>query len=154
MNSKGQLTSALRAFLNQPPRLFSRKYASIAEFRAARKVVARDRSDALRMLERVEKTEGISREGILHAWRGVPRLTLATGDRISIGYHPQKSWAMEYRSAVAVICALALHDFWLTQMPKGELIGELYLYHGLTAGEWLRRRAARELGDGTAARWF
>jgi len=153
---KSPLITALRAFINQPPRLRWQDYTDAKSYRAAQKLAARDRSDALVMLRVCEVTPGVTEAGLLLAWSGVPRLMLAYGSdgRMNILYRQERSWPLEYRRAVCMVLAAALMAWWRTQMPYMGGTQELPLYDGLTAGEWLLRRATAELGGAVAVRWF
>lgn len=156
MNPKASLCAALRQFINQPPRLSWQDYTDAKSYRAARKLAARDRSDALAMLRVCEVTPGVTEAGLLLAWSGVPRLMLAYGSdgRVNILYRQERSWPLEYRRAVCMVLAAALRGYWWSERPPCTRTTELPLWDGLTSDAWLLRRATAELGGAVAVRWF
>lgn len=125
--------------------------------------ITRALHDARLLLAAVARSS-ITADDLIKASEGAfsGRLSIKVeGDKITIGYCTGQYWCTEYRNAVCAVLASALWTYKRDHcMPEGALVhnqetGEmLRRYDGLRAGDWLRRRFAREFGRGVASRWF
>lgn len=132
---KQQIIDALRAFIGARPGLEFANYGDVSSYRAEMRGITRDLGDARTLLRAVE-WRGITAEALLDAARG-SRLTI--NDDATLDYCTGQYYPVEYRRAVAAICARALWNHW--RSPA-------------TTGDTLRNTARREFGRGLAARYF
>ena len=141
------ILDALRAWINQRPRLDYCNYGSPAPYRAEQRGIARDKDDAERLLSVVaysDITADDLREAFPRAFCG--RLTwredCAGGG--SLSYCCGQYWPTEYRKAAAAVLARAI---WVHEAEK--LPGDTD-----KPGLVLREAFRRQFGRGMAARWF
>ena len=116
--TKQSIISALRAFIAQRPGLewgnyaSSDRAASVCAYQQEARSIRRDLHDARALLTAVEAIEGIDAAALVDASQMAysGRLTLvsdASGDA-AVDYCTGQYWPVEYRRAVAAVCAQAL----------------------------------------------
>lgn len=105
---KAELLAALRAFVCQRPNVEAGNYSDWKSYRRELADIVKDRSDALTMLDAIERS-GITADemvrcldGRLH-WDAIYR---------EIDYHTGQYFAVEYRRAVCRFAAAVLWDYW------------------------------------------
>lgn len=163
MDKKELILDALEKFARQRPGVDFGNYGDVSAYRAELRGITRALHDARLLLGAVEHS-GITADDIIKASEGAfsGRLIIKIdGDKVTIGYCAGQYWCTEYRNAVCAVLASAL---WTHKrdhcMPEGVLMhnqetGEtMRRYDGLRAGDWSRRKFAREFGRGVASRWF
>ena len=168
MNDRKQsLLGALRTFARQRPGLEFGNYGDSVSYRAELRSITKDLSQAQAMLSAVEWRDSISVDAILEAAKsGRLSITESEPGKFAIDYCVGQYWPTEYRRAVCAVLSSALWSYWRDQCmpePNGEKItrddngaemSRHTLYRGMTAGQFLRKTAADELGRGIASRWF
>lgn len=188
--NKQAIIDALRAFTNQRPGFDLGNYATMRDYRSDYRKAQKDRTVALQLLRDIELRDSISAEDILAEcgggrlqieWtdKGQPcprkhasaskdevrcRICCGTGKAIAgtarIDYCAGQYWCVEYRAAVARLCASVLWTWKREQcMPEGETDGHgnrrvQWRENWLTPGDWLRASFRREYGKGIAGRFF
>lgn len=163
MDEKELILDALEKFARQRPGMDFGNYGDVSRYRAELRGITRALHDARLLLAAVARSS-ITADDLIKASEGAfsGRLSIKVeGDKITIGYCTGQYWCTEYRNAVCAVLASALWTYKRDHcMPEGALVhnqetGEmLRRYDGLRAGDWLRRRFAREFGRGVASRWF
>jgi hypothetical protein len=168
--NKQAIIDALRAFTCQRPGFDLGNYATMADYRSDYRRTLRDRGIALQLLRDIELRDSITAEDIL-AECGGGRVQIkdisahyddgSTYHKYSIDYCTGRYWCVEYRAAVAHLCASVL---WAWKRDKcmpaptmhhnsetGETVDR---YNGQRAGDYLRASFLREYGKGIAGRFF
>ena len=105
-NDKAKIIAALRAWINQRPRLRYADYGEAASYRREARRIGRQLEDARRLIRRVEVLP-ITGEALAGLFRG--RLTW---DGEALEYTAGQYWPTEYRAAAARVCADALWDYY------------------------------------------
>lgn len=177
---KASIVEALHRFIKQRPGLDYANYGDPAAYRSELRGITRDLNHARTLLRHVELS-GVTGQGLIDAARGGRLKIEATPDGgVKVDYTTGQYFPVEYRAAVARLCASALWD-WTRDycMPSAAYVVagkkeyatfegaavavEAYLpaivsieetYNGLSGGEWLRRYFRREFGRGIASRFF
>jgi len=146
-----------------------RNYNDWRSYRAESRSVTKDLHDARALISYVACRDSITAERIVAASRGAfsGRLTIEPRgkDGFAVSYCTGQYFPTEYRKAVCAVLASAIWD-WAREecMPEpkyvhhgkgtaGPFLTEKR-YAGLSAGDYLRRFARRELGRGIAGRYF
>lgn len=164
--SKQAIIDALRTFTCQRPGFELGNYASMADYRSDYRRTLRDRDIALQLLRDIERSDSITANDILQEARS-GRLTIEPrgADQYRIGYCTGQYWPVEYRAAVARLCASVLWT-WKREncMPKpgtapcgsGKAKAGMYWdgKRAVSAGDWLRASFRREYGKAIAGRFF
>ena len=177
---KTEILAALHRFIRQRPGLEFGNYGDIKVYRAELRRIGRDLKHAETLLRKVELAHGITGRDIVDAARS-SRLNISeTPKGIKVDYVTGQYFPVEYRPAVARLCASALWD-WVRgkAMPpvaytvagkreyrtfeEANAAAQHYLphivsieetYNGLSGGDWLRRYFRREMGRAIASRFF
>lgn len=158
--TKSEICALLRAFVNQRPGLDYANYGDFSSYRSEVRGITRQRKDALELLRAVELRESITAEDMRAGFRAFSgRLSLVSKNRKpALEYCTGQYFPTEYRAAVAAVCASILWAYMRGCMPEPKnhhtRDGIEVRYHGLSAGEWLRRHFRREFGRGIQTRWF
>lgn len=179
-NLKTSIIEALHGFIRQRPGLDYGNYGDPQAYRAEMRSITRDLNHARTLLRHVELL-GVTGQELVDA-ASTTRLNIQQVDRerVRIHYTTGQYFPVEYRAAVARLCASALWD-WVRDkaMPDpayvvagkksystredAEYMAQHYLptvasievrFDGLSAGDWLRRYFRREFGRGIASRFF
>ena len=168
--SKQNLLTALRTFARQRPGLEFGNYGDWKAYRAEMRSITRDLQHAQELLSAVAWRDSITTESIMlaakHSFSGRLEIT-RDGDSFKLDYCTGQYFPTEYRRAVCSVLSSALWDYFRDNMPapdgtikKSSGVGtfrteyETDSYGGLSAGDYLRRTARRELGRSIASRWF
>lgn len=107
---KASIVEALHQFIKQRPGLDWRNYGDAQAYRAEMRSITRDLNHARTLLRQVELS-GVTGQGLLNAARG-SRLTLTEApDGVRVDYCTGQYFPVEYRAAVARLCASALWDY-------------------------------------------
>lgn len=177
---KTSIVEALHRFIRQRPGLEYGNYGDPQAYRAELRSITRDLNHARTLLRHVELS-GVTGQELLDAARGGRLRIEATPDGgVKVDYCTGQYFPVEYRAAVARLCASALWD-WVRDraMPSpayvvagkksystredAEFMAQHYLpavvsievrYDGLSAGDWLRLHFRLEFGRGIASRFF
>lgn len=170
---KASIVEALHQFIKQRPGLEYGNYGDPQAYRAEMRSITRDLNHARTLLRRVEWSS-ISGVDLMDAARSGRLKIEATPDGVKVDYTTGQYWPVEYRAAVARLCASALWG-WTRDycMPDPEYkthgtpakstrnpgypdapLHTVATYNGLSAGDWLRRYFRREFGRGIASRFF
>lgn len=126
---KQAIIDALRAFVRQRPGLEFANYGDVASYRSESRRIAMDKRHAETLLSAVAKNDGITADMILNASESAfsGRLTIklhtdcyyseCRRKACEIDYCAGQYFPMEYRKAVAAVCASALWDRARSTMP-------------------------------------
>ena len=167
LTRKEQILQAFRAFIAQRSGMDWRDYGDAASYRSEQRRVTKDRHAAETLLSAVAWRDSITAEKIeeaaRHAFSG--RCSLVWSDKgVAVDYCTGQYFPTEYRRAVAAVMASALWDYFRDNMPApvykhhGDAdhlpMQTTALYDGLSAGDWLRRKARQEFGRGLQQRYF
>lgn len=167
--NKQAIIDALRAFACRRPGFELGNYATMSDYRADYRKALKDRDIALRLLRDIELRDSITAEDILRECRG-GRVQILPGDRLdtfAIDYCPGQYWCVEYRAAVARLCASVLWT-WKRErcmpapMMRDPVSGDTYSGFepghksptAMSAGAWLRNSFLVDYGRGIASRFF
>lgn len=176
---KTSIVEALHRFIRQRPGLDYANYGDPVAYRSELRRITRDLNHARTLLRHVELS-GVTGQELLDAARSGRLKFEATLDGVKVDYCTGQYFPVEYRAAVARLCASALWDYARDRaMPSpayvvagkksystledAEFMAQHYLpavvsievrYDGLSAGDWLRRHFRREFGRGLASRFF
>lgn len=165
---KENLLQCLRAFINQRPGLQFCNYGDVSAYRSEMRSITKAKHHAETLLNAVAWRDSITAEHIIAASKGAfsGRLTIERTDTggFKIDYCTGQYFPTEYRNAVCAVLAACLWDYWRNNMPepvtkqdgsaeKRPMLTR-QLYDGLSAGDWLRRKARQEFGRGIASTWF
>lgn len=139
-HDKQTIINALRAFMEQRPGLEWANYGDGPAYRADARAITQQLHDARAMLAYIDRAGSISADDIIRA--ASHRLTIETmpDGSAQIDYCTGQYWPVEYRAAVARLCADVLWS-WLRDDCGHDAPG-------------IRSSARREFGSGIAARWF
>lgn len=163
------LLSALREFIAKRPGLEFANYGSISSYNAEARSILKDLHHARALLRYVEMRPSITAESIIEASKRAfsGRLTItpsSDGESFELDYCVGQYWPTEYRRAVCSVLSSAIWDYLRETMPAADGLIKVKLPHGgdievenhggLSAGDWIRKAARRELGRPLAARWF
>lgn len=151
---RAAILAALDQWIRQRPGLDYGNYGDPASYRAEVRSIGRDLQDARALLRYVELRESISGKMLKEAFRAFSgRLTW---DGKKLDYCTGQYWPTEYRRAACAVLSQAIWD-WLRDecMPKPFVTtsGEK-TYNGLSAGDYIRKAARRELGRRIQSRWM
>lgn len=140
---KPVILSALRAWIVQRPGFEPRNYTP-ESYRADCRRVARQRRDAVELLNFVEPRDAITSPMLARAFRDAFSGRLSW-DGVRLSYCTGQYWPTEYRAAACAVLASAVRA-WLRDehCPKDEP----------HKGDWIRAAARRKFGRGLASRWF
>jgi hypothetical protein len=164
--SKREMILALLAdFIKQRPGLEFANYGDVSAYRSEMRSITADRHVAERLLAQVSWRSGIGEAQLRVAFRAFSgRLTLTDlpDGRMRLDYCTGQYFPTEYRKAVCAVLSAALWDYFRDQcMPEpvlqddGDRMYPAPSGKGLvSAGDWLRTTARRELGAPIARRWF
>src|SRR5690349_18892770 len=124
MDSKKQaIIAALRNFVSQRPGFDPRNYGDYASYRSESRAVTRDKADALQLLRDIELRDSITADMILKECGGgrlqievrefcpnahAPCTAPIVDYRAKVHYTTGQYWCVEYRRAVARLCASVL----------------------------------------------
>ena len=152
-NRKDAILEALRRFARQRPGMEPMNYGDWRAYRNESASVTRDLKHAEELLNAVAWRDGIGADEILAAARGAysGRLSIECDDSgaVRVSYCTGQYFPTEYRKAVCRVLSCALWDYWRKEMElRGADIP------GMSAGDYLRKIAARELSRGVASRYF
>lgn len=144
---KQVLCDMLRKFIAQRSGMDYRNYGSRESFMEDYRPILQHGRDARRLLEYVEKRDGITADDIIRATSGNGRLEFCKlGDGLRLDYCTGQYFPTEYRAAA---CSMLAGLVWR------------YLVDGYSdlpnTGEQaaaIRQRARRLFGRGVASRWF
>lgn len=171
---KQMIIHALRAFIGQRSGIDFRDY-QCGNYQDSRRAfngdylpILRHGRHARQLLREVELRESITAEDLIEASRAFSgRLQFkfsAGGATCAVDYCTGQYFPTEYRSAACAVLASALWAYWRESMPEPKTrqhggadnlpMQTVMTYDGLSAGDWLRRKARRELGRSIAAKWF
>lgn len=162
--NKQAIIDALRTFTCQRPGFELCNYASMTDYRADYRKALRDRDIALRLLRDIELSSSITANDILQEARS-GRLTIEPrgADLYRIGYCTGQYFPVEYRAAVARLCASVLWT-WKRERCMPPTITGTDLYSGyqpghksptaMSAGDWMRNSFLVDYGRGIAGRFF
>ena len=137
---KQQLCNAIRRFIRTRPGFDWRNYDNAAAYRADLRTAARQRADALRLLDAVESRHTCTLDAMLAALHS--RITVCD-DGSRIDYTPGQYYPTEYRGAVARWLADVL---W--HVTRDDCAGSHY------TGHELRYAMRQRFGRGIASRYF
>jgi hypothetical protein len=167
---KANLIAALHKFINQRPGLEFGNYGDVKTYRAEVRSIGKDLREARQLLRAVELRDTITADDIIKASQGAysGRLTITPvdGGGFRLDYCTGQYFPTEYRRAVCAVLSSALWDYWRDHcMPKPfNLYGTDTKWYAwkdgsapakpISAGDYLRNTAKRELGRSLAARWF
>lgn len=162
------IIAALDAWIRQRPGLEFGNYGEVSAYRAELRQITKDLQHARTLLRAVELssiTGDALAAAFKHAYSG--RLSLNThliatnegvGARYTLDYCTGQYWPTEYRKAAAAVCASALwdfhRDFCMPEPTFGESVPTRPLYHGINAGDFLRKSFKRQFGASIQKRWF
>lgn len=166
------LLSALREFIAKRPGLEFANYGDAQSYNAEARSILKDLHHARALLRYVEMRPSITAESIIEASKRAfsSRLTITPstdGESFELDYCVGQYWPTEYRRAVCAVLSSAIWDWLRSNMPAADglikvNIGsgafrreiEVENHGGMSAGDWIRKAARRELGRPLAARWF
>ncbi len=157
--TKQAIVSALAAFIQQRSGIDWRNYGGSREaFMSDYRTVLKHGRQARALLREVELRDSITAGDILSACGG-GRLQFKerVDGSVEVDYCAGQYFVTEYRGAACRLLATVLWDYWSQSMPAWDKeVGPdgCARYDGLSAGDWLRRKARRELGRGLAQAWF
>lgn len=134
---RSRILSALRAFVEQRPRLEFANYGDVSAYRSDSRKITQQLQDARELLRAVEHRQSLDVPALLHAALG-DRLDIVRNDDTSwsVDFTPCQYWAIEFRAAVCRVLARALWAYWRAD--------------GLDP----RKAARQHLGLSLARRWF
>lgn len=145
------ILAMLHAWVAQRPGLDENNYGDTADYRSDLRSIARDCTQAHRLLRFVELHHSIDAARLMKATRD------AFGGRLTIEPNPKKPgewhidyctgqyWPTEYRSAVCAVLASAIWSWYRDECVPDDVENK---------GEAIRKWAYREFGRGIGARWF
>jgi len=155
--SKQDITAALRRFTNSRPGLEFGNYGDVSAYRSELRSITKDRQQALTLIAAVESA-GITAEELLAAFSAYAgRLSVVPSAKYGaeLEYCTGQYYPTEYRRAVCAVCSQALWNYYREKcMPEPVNVADGKRYDGLSAGDFLRRCARRNLGASLAKRWF
>jgi hypothetical protein len=145
--NKSDLLQMLSRFAHQRPGLDFANYGDVSLYRAEARRITRDLHDVQSLLRAISWRDSVTLEHLVGALTESRRLQLR-GDELE--YCTGQYWPVEYRPAVARALAEALWSAWRDNLPPSSELER----RRLSAGEWLRTTARRELGARLARRYF
>jgi hypothetical protein len=141
-NERDRILYALRVWIAQRPGFDPHNYTP-KSYRADARMVARQKRDALALLQAVDwQRASIGAEHLRDAFRAFSGRLSWDGSRLS--YCAGQYWPTEYRAAACAVLASALWDAARRDLPPGTE----------RAGDVLREKFRRSFGRGLASRWF
>lgn len=172
---KENIIEALRRFINQRSGIEFQNY-QCGDWQQSRKCFLGDYRPIIKhgqharaMLAVVALADSITSEHLLEASRAYSgRLQFQERDgKVEVQYTTGQYFPTEYRNAACAVLAQALWDYWLANLPKPDgkvkrtrgkgvfaIESEHDSYSGLTAGEWIRKKARQQFGRAIASTWF
>lgn len=166
--NKQTIIDALRVFVNQRPGFDLGNYSTMADYRADSRKATKDRDIALRLLRDIELRDSITAEDILAECRG-GRVQIVSKDKngtewVGVDYCAGQYWCVEYRAAVARLCAGVLWTWKREKAMPAPFDAQRNTYGfpaigakgaaEMSAGDWLRASFRREYGKAIADRFF
>ena len=157
--TKQAIVSALKAFISQRSGIDWRNYDGSREaFMSDYRTVLKHGKQARALLREVELRDSITAEDILSACGG-GRLQFKDREdgSVAVDYCAGQYFVTEYRGAACRLLASVLWTYWRGCMPAWDKevgVDGCARYDGLSEGDWLRRKARRDLGRGMAQAWF
>lgn len=182
MLRKQQIIEALRKWINQRPGLEFGNYGDWAAYRSELRSIARDRRDALELLQAVTWRDGITAERLLEGFRAYSgRLKIES--RYSVNgkgafrtIEEAEIVAGKYLPSIVGVREFAVLDYcvgqyWPTEYRRAAcaVLASALWDHARddrspsdgtlrqikqSKGDWLREHFRREFGRGIASRWF
>ena len=139
--AKEQLCDLLRKFVCQRPGFEFGNYATLADYRADCRRVAKDRSDALAMIQACEYRPEVTAAMLRDKLHPSQRLHLYTNGKgfLALDYTAGQYWCVEYRAAVCRALSNVLWDAWRTET---------------TTRAGIQSMAALAVGRSIARRWL
>lgn len=155
--SRAAILAALSAWIEQRPGLDPCNYGDTASYRSEMRRITKQRADALALLAAIRWRASIDAPALLEAFgAGSGRLSVTLAHdapgtvTASLDYCTGQYWPTEYRAAACAVLASALWSYYQSDCPPDDMLASA----GLSAGSWIRCKAARELGTPLARRWF
>lgn len=163
--TKTAILHALRAFIAQRSGIEFANYqsgdwkASRAAFMGDYRPILKHGRHARELLRAVELRDSITADDIIeasrHAFSGRLTIKVREDGAVAIDYCAGQYFPTEYRNAACAVLASTLWSYWRANMPTPTTGRDgSQLYDGMSAGDWLRRKARQEFGRGIAAQWF
>lgn len=157
--SKENLLSLLRAFINQRAGLEFCNYGNVKAYRSEQRSITKARHEAHALLNAVAWRDSITADDIIKASEGAysGRLSIVrTGEAsFKIDYCTGQYFPTEYRNAVCAVLSSCLWDYWRENMPVADVCNAPDHAPGIkNVGAYVRTTARRELGRGIAQHWF
>lgn len=177
ITDKEKIIALLYSWVSQRPGLEFGNYGDVSAYRSEMRSITRDLHDARTMLAYVERHDSLTAERLRDAFSafsgrlslvpifvqnagyyGLGTMDSAIGYRLE--YCTGQYWPTEYRKAVCAVLASAIWEFIRdecmpapVELEPGTYAGQV-TYAGMSAGDFIRRAARRELGASIARRWF
>ena len=149
IHDKREVLDRLREFVKQPPRLNAADYfganGGLEEFvrgmsfyKQDKRRIEAHRRDALEMLNRIERIDGITARQLIEASKDRRLEVHKDGPHVVVDYTVGQYWPTEYRAAVCGLLSTILWQLWRGQSDT----------HDVT------QTARRMLPSGVVYRWF
>lgn len=155
MANKQAVIDALNRWIAQRPGLEFGNYGDVSSYRSELRSIGRDLQHARSMINYVAWHDSITADMILDAAKSGRLSIKVDGDKVSIDYCTGQYWPTEYRAAVCRLMSSVIWSWMCDNMPKP--VPTNYgcpKHNGLSAADYIRRQAVRELGRSIAGRWF
>lgn len=159
MLTKQQILTALQAWINQRPGLEFGNYGTLASYRAELRSIAKDRRDALELLNAVALRDSITAEDLIaafpRAYSGRLTLTEINGDNPKLAHAAQldyctgQYWPTEYRKAACAVLASALWEQRIKELKATYADGSTHY-----PADYMRKSFRRQFGRSIQSRWF